>query len=169
MYTGVPIESLTSLSALLTPEVAEKVLDAFWQRDGETPGLFTIDLALRFLAIAKETKCLDDAACERLELAARVPHAPLAGILRRSRLFERALRLGVRYACAVGPGHYLVSEKNRLWRLDLSAGTLELEHVVRPGWKALCLNAIEGVDGFAVDPSWRVFLVPWSLTPKPYL
>jgi hypothetical protein len=65
--TGVPIDSLTSLSALLAPDVAEKVLDAYWHRSGETPKLFTIDLAGRFLAIAKETKCLDDAACERLD------------------------------------------------------------------------------------------------------
>jgi integrase len=65
--TGVPIESLRSLPALLAPEVAEKVLDAYWRRNGETPKLFTIDLACRFLAIAKETKCLDEAACERLD------------------------------------------------------------------------------------------------------
>jgi integrase len=65
--TGVPIDSLNSLSALLSPEVAEKVLDAYWSRNGETPKLFTIDLAGRFLAIAKETKCLDDTACERLD------------------------------------------------------------------------------------------------------
>jgi len=36
-------------------------------RNGESPKLFTVDLASRFLAIAKETKCLDDAACERLD------------------------------------------------------------------------------------------------------
>jgi hypothetical protein len=65
--TGVPIDTLTSLSALLAPDVVEKVLDAYWQRNGETPKLFTIDLARRFLGIAKETKCLDDAACERLD------------------------------------------------------------------------------------------------------
>ncbi len=64
---GVPIESLNSLSALLAPDVAEKVLDAYWRRNGEHPKLFTIDLACRFIAIAKETKCLDDAACERLD------------------------------------------------------------------------------------------------------
>jgi hypothetical protein len=46
--------------------VAEKVLDAYWARNGENPKLFTIDLARRFFAIAKETKCLDDADCERL-------------------------------------------------------------------------------------------------------
>jgi hypothetical protein len=58
---------LTSLSALLAPEVAEKVLDAYWRRNGESPKLFTINLACRFLAIAKEMKCLDEEACERLE------------------------------------------------------------------------------------------------------
>jgi hypothetical protein len=63
---GVPVERLTSLSALLAPDVAEKILDAYWRRNGEIPRLFTINLAFRFLAIAKETKCLDDAACERL-------------------------------------------------------------------------------------------------------
>jgi len=65
--TGVPIETLRSLSALLAPEVAEKVLDAYWRRSGKTPKLFTIDLGGRFLAIAKETKCLDEAAYERLD------------------------------------------------------------------------------------------------------
>jgi integrase len=64
---GVPIASLTSLSALLGPAVAEKVLEAYWARNGENPKLYTIDLARRFFAIAKETKCLDDAACERLD------------------------------------------------------------------------------------------------------
>jgi integrase len=64
---GVPIDSLTSLSALLAPAVAEKVLDAYWRRNGESPKLFTIYLACRFVAIAKEMKCLDEEACERLE------------------------------------------------------------------------------------------------------
>jgi hypothetical protein len=65
--TGVPIASLASLSALLAPDVAEKVLEAYWARNGENPKLFTIDLARRFFAIEKETKRLDDAACERLD------------------------------------------------------------------------------------------------------
>lgn len=64
---GVPIDTLSSLSALLAPEVAEKILEAYWARNGENPKLYTIDLACRFIAIAKETRCLDDAACERLD------------------------------------------------------------------------------------------------------
>src|SRR5229473_3492009 len=53
--TGVPVESLNSLAALLAPDVAEKVVDAYWSRNGEIPKLFTIDLAGRFLAIAIST------------------------------------------------------------------------------------------------------------------
>ncbi len=63
---GISIESLNTFSALLSPAVAERILDAYWQRNGENPKLFTIDLAGRFLAIAKETKCLNDSDCERL-------------------------------------------------------------------------------------------------------
>lgn len=57
--TGVPITKLDSLSALLAPDVAEKVLDAYWQKNGENPKLFTIDLACRFLAIAKEMRIVN--------------------------------------------------------------------------------------------------------------
>jgi hypothetical protein len=64
---GVPAEALDSLGALLAPELVQKVLDAYWRRNGDRPRQFTIDLACRFVAIAKETKCLDDAACERLD------------------------------------------------------------------------------------------------------
>ena len=34
---GVPIENLTSLSALLAPEVAERVLEAYCEKNGEAP------------------------------------------------------------------------------------------------------------------------------------
>jgi hypothetical protein len=64
---GVPIEALTSLSALVAPDVVERILDAYWAKNGETPKTFTINLACRFYAIARETKCLDEAACERLD------------------------------------------------------------------------------------------------------
>jgi hypothetical protein len=64
--SGVPIESLDSLGALMAPEIAEKILDALWRKNGEEPTTFTINLGWRFLGIAKETKCLDEAACNRL-------------------------------------------------------------------------------------------------------
>jgi Phage integrase family len=55
------------LAALLSPDVAEKILDAYWAKNGETPKAFTIDLACRFVAIARETKCIGEAAFERLD------------------------------------------------------------------------------------------------------
>ncbi len=64
---GVPIHTLTSLSALLAPATAEKILDAYWAQNGEKPKLFTIYLASRFFQIASETKCVDEAACDRLD------------------------------------------------------------------------------------------------------
>ena len=60
---GVPIQKLESLSALLAPAVAEDVLDAYWKKNGDNPKLYTIDLAGRFLSIARETKCLSEGDC----------------------------------------------------------------------------------------------------------
>ena len=64
---GVPIETLDSLGKLLAPDVVEKILDAYWRRNGEEPKTFTIDLAKRLLMIARETKCVDASACDRLD------------------------------------------------------------------------------------------------------
>jgi hypothetical protein len=64
---GVAIADLNSLSVLLSPDVVEKILNAYWTKNGEKPKAFTIDLAYRFVAIARETKCVGDAACERLD------------------------------------------------------------------------------------------------------
>jgi integrase len=87
---GIPIDRLTSLAALLSPEVAEEVLDAYWQKNGEEPKLFTIDLAARFLAIAKETKCLGDADCERLdEIRGSFEHHRKKGLTEKNVVFLR--------------------------------------------------------------------------------
>jgi len=63
---GVPINRLDSLKSMLKPKVVEKILDAYWQKNGDKPRVYTIDLARRLLAIAKETKCLSERECEQL-------------------------------------------------------------------------------------------------------
>ena len=45
---GIPIEALTSLSALVQPAVARGIIEAYWQKDGHEPKVFTIDLASDF-------------------------------------------------------------------------------------------------------------------------
>jgi hypothetical protein len=42
------------------------VLEAYCKKNGEQPKLYTINLAGRFLSIGRETKCLSEADCERL-------------------------------------------------------------------------------------------------------
>jgi integrase len=63
---GIPIKKLDSLQSILKPKVAEKILDAYWEKNGEKPKLYTVDLARRFIAIAKETKCLSEREHEQL-------------------------------------------------------------------------------------------------------
>jgi integrase len=64
---GVPIESLTSLTALLHPDVIEAVITAYWEESGKEPSVFTIGLGAKLLSIARATSCLDRQAIERLD------------------------------------------------------------------------------------------------------
>ena len=41
---GVPIKSLTSLAVLLHPDLVERVIEAYWQKNGNEPTIFTIEL-----------------------------------------------------------------------------------------------------------------------------
>jgi integrase len=89
---GLPIQQLTSLSALLNPDVAECVLDAYWEKNGELPKLFTLDLASRFVLIARETGCLTAAECDALRaIQGRFPQArkDLAGLTEKNIAFLR--------------------------------------------------------------------------------
>jgi integrase len=63
---GTPIETLKSLAALVDPDVAEPVLDAYWKNNGAEPKVYTIDLAWKLLSLARQTG-LDEAAIERLD------------------------------------------------------------------------------------------------------
>jgi len=61
---GIPIERLNSLPSLV--HFAEQVIDAYWRENGDEPKIFTIDLASKFLALARHAG-LDQQAIERLE------------------------------------------------------------------------------------------------------
>ena len=64
---GVPIECLNSLGALLNPDIVERVIDAYWKKNGDEPKTATIDLGKKVLRMARETGCLDQAALDRLD------------------------------------------------------------------------------------------------------
>ncbi|MEY9389899.1 integrase [Bradyrhizobium japonicum] len=63
---GTPIENLKSLAALVHPDVAEPVLDAYWENNGAEPKVYTIDLAWKLFSLARQIG-LDEAAIERLD------------------------------------------------------------------------------------------------------
>ncbi len=50
---GVPVADMTSLADLAYPDVAEKVLNGYWRRDGEIPKTYTINLSARFVGIGR--------------------------------------------------------------------------------------------------------------------
>jgi len=64
---GIPLDRLASLKALVHPDVAEKIIEAYWSKDGDLPKTYTINLGGRFVALAHLTGGLDADACRRLE------------------------------------------------------------------------------------------------------
>jgi integrase len=64
---GVPIEQLDSLSAILQPDLVEKILHAYWKQNGQEPSTFTIDMGWKILSVAREAKCLSEADLARLD------------------------------------------------------------------------------------------------------
>jgi integrase len=64
---GIDIGALHSLRELLHPDAAEKVFDAYWARDGERPRNYVIDLAWKFVSIARAAGCLDEVEIEKLD------------------------------------------------------------------------------------------------------
>jgi integrase len=64
---GVPLASLSSLGALVHPDVAGKILDAYWRKDGEVPATYTINLANRFVALAHSIGAIAADDLRRLE------------------------------------------------------------------------------------------------------
>ena len=65
--TGIPLEELSSLAALLHPDRSGAIIDAYWRAHGEQPGSYTIELATLFLDLARSETELDGEALARLE------------------------------------------------------------------------------------------------------
>jgi integrase len=64
---GIPLTSLTSIGALLHPDIVERVIDAYWQRDGDEPRIYTIELGSKLLVAARASGELDELLLERLD------------------------------------------------------------------------------------------------------
>ena len=63
---GIPLEELNSLRDLLRPDRVEIIIEYYWEKNGEKPSLYTIDLASKLLALAR-SEALSDVEIERLD------------------------------------------------------------------------------------------------------
>ena len=63
---GIPLEELNSLRDLLRADRVEIIIEHYWQKNGERPSLYTIDLASKLLALARG-ETLSEVDIERLD------------------------------------------------------------------------------------------------------
>ena len=85
------------MAALLHPDVVEKVIDAYWEKNGDEPKTGTIDLGRKVLRMARETGCLDQAALDRLDdMRAALEHHRREGLTPKNlQLIRQVLTEGV--------------------------------------------------------------------------
>ena len=63
---GIPLEELKSLRDLLRSDRVEILIEYYWEKNGEKPSLYTIDLASKLLALAR-SEVLSEVEIERLD------------------------------------------------------------------------------------------------------
>jgi hypothetical protein len=94
---GIPIEHLQSFAALLHPDVAEKVIDVYWQNNGQEPKTGTIALGWKVLRMARESGSLGEAELSRLdEIRVALEHHRCEGLTPKNlQLIRQVLTEGV--------------------------------------------------------------------------
>jgi integrase len=63
---GIPLEELRSLADLLRADRVEILIEYYWEKNGEKPSLYTIDLASKLLALAR-SEALSEVEIERID------------------------------------------------------------------------------------------------------
>ena len=88
---GIPLEELTALRDLLRPDRVEIIIERYWQKNGERPSLYTIDLASKLLALAR-SEVLSDVDIERLdEIRIAVEQYRFTGLTEKNRKLIRQI------------------------------------------------------------------------------
>ena len=63
---GIPLEELKSFGDLLRADHVEILMEYYWEKNGEKPSLYTIDLASKLLALAR-CEAVSEVEIERLD------------------------------------------------------------------------------------------------------
>jgi integrase len=122
---GIPIASLTSLSALLDPALVEKVVDAYWT--DERPKTYVIDLGWRLLSVARDSGALNEADLARLaDLRAALEEHREIGLTPKNLTVVRAIQSGNVWREVVDLPERLMAEAKKMvthapYRASLSA------------------------------------------------
>jgi integrase len=88
---GIPLKELTSLRDLLRADRVEIIIEHYWQKNGERPTLYTIDLASKLLALARN-EALSNVDIERLdEIRLAVEHYRSTGLTEKNRKLIRQI------------------------------------------------------------------------------
>ena len=64
---GAPIGSLESFRQLFDPALVERVFDAYWPKSSAPPSIYLIELAALVVSIARQMRCIDETAINRLD------------------------------------------------------------------------------------------------------
>jgi hypothetical protein len=114
---GHPVESLTSLDALLDPTLVEEVLNAYWDASGkEEPCVYTIDLAWKLFSVARETNSLAEDDLAKLDdICAAMEEHRRGGLTEKNLDVIRAVLTGRVWDRVVQLPQTLMAEA-RLWR-----------------------------------------------------
>jgi integrase len=91
---GTPLAELTSLAALVQPDRATAILDHYWQKNGENPRIYTINLASLFVSIARTCQ-LDATVLEALDdLRRQLEQYRFGGLTEKNRALVRQVLQG---------------------------------------------------------------------------
>jgi integrase len=112
---GFPLEDLNSFAVLLQPEIVEKVIDAYWRENGETPAIYTINLAWRLLDVARSTDALDEAGLERLaDMRTELENYREPGLTEKNRALIRQVLVDEVWRAVMLAPELLMAEATRL-------------------------------------------------------
>jgi len=64
---GIPLKDISSLRELLRPDRVEIIIEHYWQKNGDRPTLYTIDLASKLLALARSESDISEDEIARLD------------------------------------------------------------------------------------------------------
>lgn len=111
---GAPIDSLSSLEALLTPETVLRTFERLLDEGGDRPKVFVIDLGWKLHALAREIGAPDDAVSQLDDIRARLEEDRPPAMTEKNLTVVRAVMAGDVWTRVTGLPELLLREAEAL-------------------------------------------------------